>query len=705
MKPARDFLFGRALPMLLQTETSECGIACLAMIAGFHGQQRDLIGLRSMLQTSAKGATIKDLVADASRLGLAGRALRLEMEDLDQLQLPCILHWDLNHFVVLKKAGKRAITLHDPAGGVRKVSWTEASRHFTGVALELTPMAEFTQSDTRRSVSLGSLVSGVKGMKRALAQVLAVSLALEVTAVLMPFFQQWVLDTVIVHRDVALLDVLALGFLMLMLLHLALSTLRTWLVIYFSTQVNLQWSSGVLTRLLRLPMDYFIKRHLGDVMSRFGAVQAIRQTLTTAALNAALDGLMAAVALAVMWAYSARLAAISLAALAIYLAVRLLSNRPFQLATEERIGHAARQDSHLLESMRAMQSIKLFNHEDARRHAWLNLLVSTTNRELAAQRLTTLFQGANTLVFGVENILVIYLGALLVMRGEMSVGMIFAYAAFKLQFTARISALVDLYFQVRLLRIQRERLADIVLSEPEAEGGSGLPKAGVPGIELRDVRFRYAANEPWLFDGLNLRIDAGESVAIVGPSGCGKTTLLKLMLGLLAPTDGEILVMGTPLAEVGVQAWRARLGAVMQDDQLLAGTIAENIAFFDKPVNQARVLECARMAAVEDDVLAMPMQWNTSIGDMGSVLSGGQKQRLLLARALYKQPDILFLDEATSHLDVRCERLVNEAVSALKLTKVVIAHRPDTIRMAERVISLGSASVSAPSDDKARQVA
>lgn len=678
----------RRLPMTMQTESSECGVACLAMISGYHGQRHDLIGLRSSLQTSAKGATIKDLVGYAGRLGMAGRALRLELDDMVQLQTPCVLHWDLNHFVVLKKAGRRGLTLHDPATGVRKVDWNEASRHFTGVALELAPAVEFKPTDDRRSVSLRALAGGISGMKRALLQVLMVSFALEVVAVVMPFFQQWVLDSVIVNRDTELLSLLAFGFLMLMVLQLALSTLRTWLVIYFSTQINLQWASGVLTRLLHLPMDYFIKRHLGDVISRFGAVQAIRQTLTTAALSAALDGVMVLVALAMMWTYSPRLACVSLAALAIYLAVRLLSNQPFALATEARIEHAARQDSHLLETVRAMQSIKLFNHEEARRHAWVNLLVHTTNRELATQRLTTLFQGANTLVFGVENILVIYLGALLVMRGEMSIGMTFAYAAFKLQFSNRISALVDLYFQVRLLRIERERLADIVLTDPEPQGGSGMPQAGIPSVELRGLRFRYASNEPWLFDGLNLRIEAGESVAIVGPSGCGKTTLLKLMLGLLTPTEGEVLVMGRPLHEVGLPAWRARLGAVMQDDQLLAGSIADNIAFFATPVDQKRVSACARMAAVEADVLAMPMTWQTLIGDMGAALSGGQKQRLLLARALYKQPDILFLDEATSHLDVGCERLVNESVSALQLTKVVIAHRPDTIRMAGRVITL-----------------
>ncbi|MCV2420914.1 peptidase domain-containing ABC transporter [Paucibacter sp. DJ2R-2] len=683
-----QFGFGARLPMVQQTETAECGLACLAMISSYHGQWQELPDLRQRLQASAKGMTLKQLIGFADELGFAARAVQLELEDLGQLQMPCILHWDMNHFVVLRRVGARRLAVHDPAYGVRQLSLAEASRHFTGVALELSPMPSFERNEPKPAVGLGQLVGQVTGLKRSLAQVLMLSLALELLAVVTPFFQQWVLDGVIVQQDMDLLQVLALGFFLLMVLQLLISTMRSWMVIYFSTQLNLQWASGVLSKLLRLPMDYFMRRHLGDVMSRFGAIQNIRQTLTAAALNAALDGLMAGVAFAMMLVYSVQLALVTLSALLIYVLIRVLSYAPFRRANEEQIVHAARQDSHLLESVRGVQSIKLFNREDERRAHWLNLLVNTSNRELATQRLTTLYQSANALVFGVENIAVIYLGAKLVMRGELSIGMSFAYAAYKLQFSGRISALVDLAFQVRMLRIQRERLADIVLSEPELSGGSGLPAATVPDIELREVRFRYGANEPWVLDGISLRVAAGESVAIVGPSGCGKTTLLKIMLGLLTPTEGEILVMGRPLSAIGLRAWRDCLGAVMQDDQLFAGTIAENIAFGAADVDMERVRLCARMAAVDEDVLAMPMAWQTLIGDMGAAISGGQKQRLLLARALYKQPRILFLDEATSHLDAKREQEVNDSIRALQLTRVVIAHRQETIAMAGRVIEL-----------------
>lgn len=688
------FGFGARLPMLQQAETAECGLACLAMISCFHGRWVEVPALRQQLQASAKGMNLKQLMAHATAQGFSTRAVRLELEDLSQLQLPCILHWDMNHFVVLRRVKGRRLLIHDPAQGVRQLGLDEVSRHFTGVALELAPMPGFQRSEARPAVSLRQLVGQVRGLKRSVLQVLMLSLALEILAVVTPFFQQWVLDGVIVQHDTDLLQVLALGFGMLMLLQLLISTLRSWMVIYFSTQLNLQWAAGVLSKLLRLPMDYFMRRHLGDVISRFGAIQNIRQTLTSAALNAVLDGLMAGVALVMMLVYSPRLALVTLLALAAYVLIRVLSYEPFRQASEEQIVHAARQDGHLLESVRGVQSLKLFNREDERLAQWLNLLVNTSNRELATQRLSTLYQSANTLVFGAENIAVVYLGALLVIQGELSIGMSFAYAAYKTQFSGRISALVDLGFQVRMLRIQRERLADIVLGEPEPAGGAGLPGDAVPDIELRQVRFRYAANEPWVLDGVSLRVEAGESVAIVGPSGCGKTTLLKLMLGLLQPTEGEILVMGRPLNAVGLTAWRECLGAVMQEDQLFAGTVAENIAFGDPELDLERVQHCARLAAIHEDVLAMPMGWQTLIGDMGAAISGGQKQRLLLARALYKQPRVLFLDEATSHLDAQRELQVNEAIQSLRLTRVVIAHRQETIERAGRVIRL--AAVPAP---------
>ncbi len=404
---------------------------------------------------------------------------------------------------------------------------------------------------------------------------------------------------------------------------------------------------------------------------------------------------MTVIAFGVMLVYSFNLAMVSVLAVALYVLIRTLSYRPLKAASEEQIVHSATEQSHFLESIRGLQTIKLFNREDERRAQWLNLVVNTINRGLVTQRMHVLFRTTSGLILGAENILVIYFGALLVMDGTFSIGMLFAYIAYKTQFSSRVGSLVDLSFEIKMLRLQRERLADIVLTEPEANLDIGtLSTKLIASIELRNVRFRYADSEPWVLDGVNLKIEAGESLVIIGPSGCGKTTLLKVLLGLAQPNEGEVLIGGVPLRGLGLRAYRDMLATVMQDDQLFAGSVADNISFFASDQSQQRVEVCAKQAAIHEEIMAMPMGYATLIGDMGTSLSGGQKQRILLARALYKQPRILFLDEATSHLDIEREQQVNEAVRSLHLTRVVIAHRPETIAMARRVVKLESGRIS-----------
>jgi ATP-binding cassette subfamily B protein RaxB len=665
------------------------------MASDHHGKRIDLRELRQRLGFSLKGATLPDVMNAAIRLGLQPRPLRLELPQLARLRLPCILHWNLNHFVVLARAGGRRIQVYDPAFGKRTLSYSEASRHFTGVALELTPTTNFEPGHTPPSISLRQLTGRITGLTRVLVLILLLSLVLQVFVVIGPFFLEWVVDQVLVSNDRDLLTVLALGFGLLLLLQVGTGLLRGWAVIYLSSRLGLQWMGSVFSHLLKLPLDFFERRHTGDVVSRLGSVRSIERTLTTSFVEALIDGLMATVTLAMMLLYSAKLALASVLAVALYLSLRAACFRPLRTGTEQQLVAGAKQQSHLLESIRGMQSLKVTGVERQRESRYANLMHETVNRDLWLARFGLGFNSASGLIFGGERIAVVSIGALLVLENTFSVGMLIAYLAYKDQFAGRVGALIDKWIELRMLRLHAERLADIVLAPPDAAvsrpAGAALP----PGsrIQIRDLSFRYSAGEAWILKDLSFRVEDGEAVAIVGASGCGKTTLIKILLGLLQPTGGSISVGGVELWKLAPQDYRAVVGAVLQDDQLFAGSVADNIALGDETPDPARIEAAARLAAVHDEIAALPMGYQSLIGDMGAILSGGQKQRVLLARALYRRPRILFLDEATSHLDVKRERRVNEAVRKLPLTRIVVAHRPETVASADRVLLLAGGRI------------
>lgn len=692
-----SFGLGRTLSITLQTEASECGLACLVMVSNYHGFRTDLATMRRLFLISIKGTTLSHLMGMAQAVGFTTRPVKLELEDLKDLRRPCILHWNFNHFVVLKEVGARHVVIHDPAMGIRKLTFEEVSAAFTGVALELWPNPGFKQVTFKQSVKLRDMMGHVTGLYRSLGQVLLLALSLEVFALVSPFYMQWVVDHVLVSADKDLLTTLALGFGILVCMQQAISTVRAWVIMHMSTTLNVQWRANLFAHLIRLPVDFFEKRHLGDVVSRFGAIDQIQHTLTSTFVEAILDGVLTVATLAMMFLYSPTMAWVAIAAMLLYGLGRWAWFRPLRNATEEQIVHAAKQQTHFIETVRGVRALKLFQRLDERRNSWLGLFVEQVNADLRTQKLQVMYRLLNGLLFGVERILIVWLGATLVMDGAFTIGVLLAFIAYKDQFVTRVSGLIDRMVEMRMLHLQGERLADIALAEQEPEVVDTMSKQEIEklpaNIVIQGLRYRYADGEPWVLDGVDLEIAEGESVAIVGASGCGKSTLMSIMLGLRPFKEGQILVGGQPLSKLGLSHLRNMVGTVMQDDALFAGSIADNIAFFDQQVDMAWVEECARKAAVHEEIAAMPMGFNTLIGDMGAALSGGQKQRILLARALYKKPKILFLDEATSHLDVAREAMVNQAIQALDMTRVIIAHRPETIASAKRVIVMAAGKV------------
>jgi len=676
------------------------------MIANAHGQHWQLIDLRHKFPQTLKGANLKQLIDQSLALGFNARPVRLELNELHQLATPCILHWDLNHFVVLQKVNGLKTSILDPALGVRAMTLAEVSRHFTGVALELAPMAQFKTKPTPKSFPLSQLTGNIRGFGKSALQILALAFVLEVFAIFMPMFNQAVVDDVLTSGDHELLSVLVLGFGLILLIQAALSYARSWWVMVLSQTVSIQWLSNVFAHLVKLPADWFSQRHLGDISSRFGAVHDIQKTLTQTTIESLLDGFMAIAALSMMFVYSPTLTWVVLAAALLYAMVRWVSYAPLRHASSERLVLAGQEQSHFIETLRAMTPLKLFARENERKSRWQSLMVEVMNRDFQTAKLNMGFNVARSLIFGLENLCVFWLGAKIILASQanvhntsiFTVGMLLAFISYKMQFTGRFSALINQGIELKMLNLHRDRLADIVLTPPEQDTPYGnMPAndlAHLPAsLELRNVSFRYSDFEPWLLQNLNLRIQAGEHVAITGASGCGKTTLLKILLGLVAPTHGTVLYGGVPVSQLGVSNVRRKIGVVMQEDALLTGSIADNIAFFDLAPNQQRIEACAHLAEIHHDIARMPMAYHSLVGELGSGLSGGQKQRLLLARALYAQPAVLALDEATSHLDMLNEQAVSQTLSHLNLTRIVIAHRPETIARADRQINFNEFAI------------
>ena len=669
----------REPPVILQSEDAECGLAALAMCAVAFGYETDLLALRRRHEISMKGTTLARLLEIAADMRMHGRAVRLEVDELDRLKTPCILHWELSHFVVLVRVDQRGIWVNDPALGRRHYSFAEVNKNFSGVALELTPQSDFVKKTEKTPIDLRAFITGQRGLVSAFAQVLLLSLVLETFSVLNPLISQWLIDDVLVTHDANLLVVLVAAVALLTITNTATTLLRGWILLAASVSWNVQSSANVFLHLIRLPVSFFEKRHMGDISSRFRAVDEIQNTISTNFIESLLDGLMAVVALIMMFIYSAMLGWLVVLAALLYGAVRFVMFGRYRAATEERIVRSAARDSYFYETMRGIPAIKFFSQLSWRVTGWMNRQTEVAAATVATKKLDLAYQGANGLINALERSVILLLMAQMIMERQYTIGMMVAFLAFKEQFLGRVVALVDRLARFRLLRLQGERLADIVLTEPEPYGEAAdrmrLDANGEIVIEVKNVSFRYAPGEEPVLNNVSLTLSTRDSVAIVGPSGCGKSTLLKLMTGILQPEEGEILVNGMPLTRLGMETYRTVIGTMMQEDYLFSGSIFDNISMFDAQADVQRVIDAARSAVIHEDIAVMPMGYQSLIGGIGSSLSGGQKQRILLARALYKQPRFLFLDEYTSMLDYETEMKVQHSLASLPIGRLVITHR------------------------------
>ncbi|MDF0490152.1 peptidase domain-containing ABC transporter [Sphingomonas sp. H39-1-10] len=674
----------------LQSEAAECGLACLAMAANMVGSEIDLAWLRQHFPSSIRGMNLRQMGDVAHSIGMTARAVRCEPDELQKLQTPAVLHWGLHHFVVLQRARGSRIRIFDPSRGYRNVRAEEVNLCFTGVALELAASPSFQRQAERPPFSPFSLIRWSREVKSGLIQAMLLSFVLQVYMIAAPLYMQTAIDGGALRGDKGLLITLAIGFACFALFNAGAQALRAIVLQRLSAVLSWDMSRRLFHHLIRLPLPWFERRKLADTMTRFQAIEPIKTLITTGLVGSMLDGFLSISMLALMFVYSPSLAAVALTGFLLYLIVRVATIRLTVSYAAEAFRASISEQGKRMETLRSIQTIKIMSGESQRESVWANKQAALVKAQQGNTLVTSLIGVFQQLIETSTIILIVYLAASEIIEGRFSVGALYAFVSYRQQFSTKISGMVDQMISWRLLDVYNTRIADVVLT-PIEHGIESEPNS-LPelrgNLEVASAAFRYGPGEPVIFKDVSFTIEAGESVAIVGRSGCGKSTLLKVICGLYPLTAGEIGVDGLPLSVWGPRAIRSAFGVVMQNDDLLPGSVLENVGFFDEEIDVDRAWECLRQAAVADEIRRLPMAEHSYVGDIGSALSGGQRQRILLARALYKKPRFLVLDEATAHLDGERESRINEYLRSLAITRLVVAHRLETISAADRVLLL-----------------
>ena len=658
------------------------------MVAAYYGKHACLAGIRKLHDLSCRGATFRDLLQTARHLQLTARPIRLAISELHHLRLPAVLHWRMSHFVVLVRCGRRRYVIHDPAIGRRKVGKAELDESFTGVALDLTPERGFRRQSERNQMSFADFAGSFRHLYRYLGLMFCLLLSTQVLALAPPIATQILIDELVLGQDREWLYRALGGLALIMLTGVMLDGLRRRVSLFTGMNLAVDSSVSVMSHLFHLPAAFVNRRHPGDLMSKLESLTPIRQALTEHVINSIVHCAVLITTLAIMFLYSGWLTAVSVGGLV--LSVLLMSTilPASRRSQEQAIIHTATQNSSLLESLRAYDVVQALGLEHLRLAQWQNHFSDATSARVREGKLSIAQKTGNGIIGVFEQVSFLGIGITGVLDKHFTLGVLFAFMSLRGRFGSAAVGLAEAIQNFFLLKVHTNRLSDIVLAEPTPAIPDGAISSTVKGsLSAANISFRYAA-DAWIVRDFCCDIAAGVNVVITGPSGCGKTTLLKLLAGQLPVHTGQIYVDDMELALWNRDSLRAQTGFVLQNDALFQGTVTENIAAFETAPDLARLRAAAISAEIWPDIQNLPMRLETRISDMGKNLSGGQVQRLLLARALYRKPAILFLDEATSHLDVSTERRVLQNIDEQDITVVSVAHRPDAINRAQQIIRL-----------------
>ncbi|MDQ4025306.1 MAG: peptidase domain-containing ABC transporter [Actinomycetota bacterium] len=678
----------KKIPYVQQLERTDCGAACLAMTLAYHGKTVPLRELRQMTGTSRDGVDAYAILRAARSYGLRGRGVTIEPDGLRDLPPGSILHWKFDHFVVFDGVRRGGVDVVDPAQGRRYISFKEFGKSFTGVAVLLEPSEDFTRARDRRARVWRYFFELLRSQKAMIARVFTTSLVIQLLALAVPILTGVVVDRIVPEGDRDLLGVLSMGFAAMVLFHLLASILRAHLLVYMRTRLDLQMTVGFIDHLVDLPYEFFLQRSPGDLMMRINSNVTIRETLTAGTLSALLDGAFVFVYLFLLFAQSTSMGALVLGLALFQTAILLVSRRPYRRLMSENLEAQAQSQSYAAQLLTGVETLKVAGAQHRAVDHWSNLFAREINLSVARGRLSALVDSLLAALRVASPLAVLGYGAIQVLDGDLSLGTMLALSALATGFLTPLSTLVTTSQQLLVLGSYMERINDVLETDKENTGGLRAAGRLRGGITVESVSFGYGPLSPRVVEDVTLRIEPGQTVGIVGPSGSGKSTLTSVILGLYRPGSGRVTYDGVDLAELDPDSVRRQIGVVSQHPYLFGISIRDNIALTDPSLSLDAVVEAARLACIHDEVMAMPMGYETLLADGGGSLAGGERQRLALARALVHRPAILVLDEATSALDSVTEAKVYQNLKALECTRIIVAHRLSTILHADLIVVL-----------------
>ena len=673
-------------PLILQSRRTECGLAAVAMIANHFGHDLDLAALRRRFGEARPD--LRSLLEVADALGLAGRPLRLGLRELRQLDLPALLHWEFDHFVVLVRAGRRRVVVHDPAAGRRVLDWKAIGRAFTGVAVEFISAPAFRQQSEHRLPSLRGLVHSFSGLTRYLLAMVFLLVATQLLSLAPPVATQLLIDEVVLGQDRLWLRKVIAGLALVMMSAVLIDTLRRRLALYTGMRVATDSTTLIIRHLLRLPAATVGLRSVGDLMSRVDSMKPLRAALTETSLQLVVQSVVLLATLTLMLVYSRLLTAISAGAVVVMALVHAVLLPRSRALNTELVVAGARAGNSLIESLRAYPAVNAMGLGAQRLAHWQHGFTAAINAETRKQQLAIAAGAGQGLIMVFEYALFLAVGIGGVLDKQFTLGVLFAFLGLRGTLMVASTEWLGAARQLYLARSHVDRVAEIVAETPEPEAPRhALRRRLHGGVSCQGIEFRYPGG-PRVLEGFSEGIGAGESVVIRGPSGSGKTTLLRLLAGTLDADGGRLRYDGLDARLWDRSALRRQFGIVLQADRLFEGSVADNISCFEAEADVGRLREAAEIAAIWDEIEGLPMSVHTPLAGADGGLSGGQVQRLLLARAIYRRPRILFLDEATSQLDHATERRVINNLGTLKVTLISIAHRSNALAAGTRFIDL-----------------